>query len=236
MCAAETSDYPDWLRVEQWVGSPFIATDDQLVPNNTVIVDAHVAPWEAVGLAMFITAAPTICTITVRFFDDAFPLVPIATLVYHLVANQVLNDIVPVQGAHMTVTISDLPAARHMSLRVVPRRGFNPTARLWSGNVILAESNVPVGAGAGHQALIPVVMAAHCTWSVYTTAVAWFATLNYEDQGGGVLAVVGASGSAVGDGEATQTVDLPPGPVRFNFTNSDGVPRNVFVGVTPQHV
>lgn len=233
-----TSDYQDWLRVEQWVGSPFVATDDQIVNNNDTFGPFYVAPWEAIAFQTFVHApsALSVHGLIIEFSDPAFPGVVIAQLVYRALAGQIINDIVPVQGSMMTVKVDSLPAAKHMSLRVVPRRGFNATSRLWSGEPLAIGANLPVAAGVGITQLPVIVMAAHCTWSVFTDAVAWGATLQYLDLASGVQGIVGSSGSTPGDGLATQTVDLPPGPVRFSFVNLDAVGRTVFWALTPQHV
>lgn len=228
------SDYPDFLRVEQWVGAPFLAGVHAGVANNTSFGPFFVAPWECVSLLVNVAASSpaSIFTVEVAFSDPAFvPFVGLTT--WHCTAGQLLIDMLPVHGSMMTITIRDLPAARDMSMFVIPRRGYSPMARWPNGDPLLRVIGAAVGAGATTSLVLGVCTSARCTFTIQTTAVAWIASLTEIDQAGVSLSRVGTITSTdVGLGGSIQ-VDLPPNPIRWGFSNLDGVGRTVDSALVP---
>lgn len=221
------SDYPDFLRVDQWVGSPFF-NGVAFVTAAFVSGSLFVAPWEAISFKLNQTGgAATPLVLTLTFYDTPGGNI-IDSVAYDCASNLQVADVIPVQSPYMTVGVSGYAGTRTIQLTVVPRRGFDPATRIFGASPLLEVFNLAVGAGVIVNAFLNPIVAAHCSWTVFTDAALWYSTLNHENAGGGGLSVVGAMSSAGNGRGDTLTVDLPPSTVRWYFQNQDGVAKTVW--------
>lgn len=229
------SDYPDWLRVDQWVGTAFLAGRIDGIVNGQVLGSFFVAAWEAVEIAAKIDASSAAADLTllVQFTDPAWPGVVVSQVALGANATFSIADAIAVQAPIMTITAVMSATPLNLNVTVIPRRGYNPLCRPWTNDTLLRFTGAAVGAGATSDQTLTPAMAAHCTFTVVTDATVWSCELQMINGAGANLGVVGSAGSAVWRAPTPQQVDLPQGTVRCRFINGDAVGRTWGCVVVP---
>lgn len=225
------SDYPDYLRVDQWVGSPLLL-GNQVVNPGVVLGPFYVAPWEQVAFYIRQTAGAGVAYVALFKFRDAAGNL-VNTVTYSAQPNGQIADLVATQSLFMTCELSWAAGQKTFEVDLIPRRGIHPASRLFGQGGLLGLFGTAVGAGATITQLLDPVCACSAVFSVATTATAWTSELREQDGIAANLANIASLGTFAGRGLPPCTVNLPPNPVLFTFTNGDGVGRTVDAGVFP---
>ncbi len=227
------SDYPDFLRVEQWVGSPLLFGNQANLNSGVVFGPFFVGPWEQVAFYIRqIAGAGVGYTAAFRFYDAVGGNL-VNTVQFGAQANGQMADLVATQSLYMTVTLTWAAGVKTFEVDLIPRRGVHPASRLFGQSGLLTLFGTAVGAGATITQILDPVCACSAVFSVATTATAWTCELREQDSSGATLANIASLGTFAGRGLPPCTVNLPPNPVLFSFTNGDGVGRTVDAGVFP---
>lgn len=231
------SDYPDFLRVEQWVGAPFVNALQIALPPDQPGFNFYTASWESVEFYVFQSGggAATPIQLTLSWYDGpggAF----LGSQVYQMLAGMQMRDVVPVTGAYLNVGLNGWVGTRNVYLQVVPRRGTLAETFGAGWLPMLGYINVAVAGGGNKVTNADRVQTGPATLAVFSSGVNWFANLFELDLAGVAQTLLGTLGNAGGRSASPVTVRLPTRTVQLQVFNQDAGAANFYAGLCPARV
>lgn len=229
------TDYPDWIRVNQAVGSPLYFNRDVQIADAQLLGPWFVGNWDAVEFAIAVIAPsfPHLFTVTAKFYVDAAMTQVVSQYDWQCQSGTQVLDVIATQGLYMSVQIGHGAAPQHMSVIIVPRLNYTPAALLSGFRPLDRAAGVAIGGGVTATRKVPIVCATRATLCVFCTAVNWEAWLMDQDITGASLGIIASMGSTAGKTPGVATIDVPPDTMIFSITNHDAGAQQYSFALVP---
>ncbi len=218
-------DYPDYMRVNQEVGNPFV--DDAAVfngPGSRTYGPFFSAPWESITITANSLASPNPIVVDVFWTVDQAGTQVIGHQRGSCNGGSVFADQFAVLGPYCSITIGwgVLDGAASTFLYVLPRRAMHGWARSIDDAKIASGAATAVGAGLTVTFDPLIVTSGRAHFHAASAAATWDAGVSTLDTGGvvdGTLASCYSTAIAL-----VQDVDLflPPRQLRITLRNTSG--------------
>lgn len=232
-------DYPDFIRVDQWVGDPWVNVAGQVFASPHTFGPFFAAPWEAVALYLFVNVGGTPnVQINVRWWNDQAMTQHIVDQFRDTAPNGQITEVFPVMGPWVSIDYTVTAAGGVSTLLAQPRRGFHAAARPFPTPTLIAVVNQAIGAGGTLATPCNATTSGRAILSVSNVAATtWNATLDVITPAGVVVYRIVTLDSATVGKAATVAVALPGRLTQLQINNTGAAGANFYasliVDITP---